>query len=530
MKKIFYIAIFVLLSFVMISCKEDQKFSITINRDKCVELRSSVVVNYTIVDPEEELKNSNIRAEIKKVGSDVNFSSREVDYKKLSDDIKFLGLESGVEYSVSFVAGVKGKQVTLATEKFTTKTTGNAVETPYVINEVSEFTTIMKNDLSGHYKLGKNIDFNGASFEPLFNNTSQFTGTFDGAGYTISNIKVGSLETPSPVNAKYYGFFGYIGTNGVVKNVTFDNVTIYAKRTSTTAFVTFVAGFNAGTIENVNVTNSNIRVDIENSSSPNATDSSGNLTGYYVAGIVGQNKNGATITNCTLDKVIINVKARRGAVVGGVCAINLDNANVEKENKIENCTFNGSINVEVANTSSTAYETSTSVGGIIGKNYNTVSKCSVTGSVKLTSEFKTPSKSKYNVYCGGLVGWNASDIAIVADSKVEASLIVSSKDALAVAAGLLVGQNGGTSTKNYSSVVNCTYKLPTEGVCEVTAYEERYNVGLIGLNKGVAEGNTSETQFDVTLNVYHTVKSTDPETEKEVEKVELKETTSINIK
>lgn len=532
MKKIFYIAIFVLLSFVMISCKKDQKFSLNINADKCVGLRNSVVINYTIVDPDQELKNSNIRAEIKKVGSEVNFSSRDISYdvtKLVNQEVKFLSLESGVTYTVKFVAGVDGKQVTLATYDVTTTTEGNTADSPYIIKTAEDFKTLMKNDLTGHYKLGNDIDFAGASIDPLFTNTTQFTGTFDGATHTISNFKVGTAETLSTINFKYYGFFGYIGAKGVIKNVNFDNFEINAKRTSTTTFVGVVAGYNAGTIDNVTISNSNIRIDIENSSSPNSKDSSGNLTGYYVAGIAGQNKNGASILNCNLNKVNINVKARRGVVVGGICAINYDNSNVEKENKIENCKFDGSINVEVSNTSATSYESITTVGGIIGSNYNVVSNCMVAGSIELKSEFKTPSKTKYRVFCGGLVGWNASDIAVVKDSKVEANIAFESKDALEVAVGLLVGQNGGTSSKNYSTVSNCSYKLPAEGTCVVTAYEGRYNVGLIGLDKNPTEGNTT-TELNITVNVYHTVKETDPETQKEAEKVVLKETTTVNVK
>lgn len=524
MKKIFYIAIFVLLTFVMISCKDDHKFSVNIN--SVSGLRNAVVVNYTIVDPDGELKNSNIRAEIKKTGSETVFSSREVTYNaaKLTDEIKFLGLESGVSYTFTFLAGVDGKQVTLVTQQVTTSVEGNTVESPYLIDSVEDFTTIMKNDLDGHYKLTADINFAGTSISPLFTNTTQFNGTFDGNGHTISNFKVGSAEELSLISNKYYGLFGYIGSKGVIKNVKLDSFVLYTKRTSTTTFVGLIAGYNAGTISDITVTNSSIHVEIENSSSPNDTDSSGNLTGYYVAGLVGQNKNGATINNCSVD-LDITVKARRGAVVGGICAVNADNANVNKENEIKNCKFSGSIDVAVANTSSTSYETTTSVGGIIGKNYYTVSNCEVTGSIKLTSEFKTPSKTKYRLFCGGLVGWNATDASVVKDSKVTANLVVGSKDALEVVVGLLVGHNGGTSNKNYSEVLNCTYTLPQEGSVEVTVYEERGNIGLIGLDKNPAEGNSSTSEFDIKVNYYHTTKDAE---DKDV--VTLKETSYISIK
>lgn len=539
MKKIFYIAIFVLLSFVMISCKEDHKYSININ--SVSGLRNAVVVNYAIVDPEAELKSSIIKAEIRKADSESVFSSRDVKYNTTSaEEIKFLGLESGVAYTVSFVAGVDGKEVVLTTQSVTTSLEGNTVESPYLIKTVDDFTTILKNDLDGHYKLGADIDFAGKSISPLFTNTTQFTGTFDGDGHTISNFKVGTAETLSTVNNKYFGLFGYVGAKGVIKNVKLDNFEFHVKRTSTTTFIALLAGYNAGTISDVTVTNSSMYVEIDNTSSPNAADSSGNLTGYYIAGLVGQNRNGASIKNCNVD-LDINVKAKRGAVVGGICAINSDNSNVEKENVIDNCKFNGSIDVAIANTTSTTHDkVITSVGGIIGKNYYTVSNCEVLGSIKLVSQFKTPLKETdekndkyYRLFCGGLVGWNVSDLSVVKDSKASVNLNVDSKDALELAIGLLVGQNGGTSNSSYSLVSNCTYTLPTDGTVEVTAYEGRIskdNVGLIGVDKNPTEGNVSTSAFDIKVNIFHTEKVVDEETQKETEEVVLKETSSISVK
>jgi hypothetical protein len=89
------------------------------------------------------------------------------------------------------------------------------------------------------------------------------------------------------------------------------------------------------------------------------------------------------------------------------------NPNYEKENVITGCKYNGKIDVTVANTSSAAYESTTSVGGIIGQNFYTVSNCEVTGSIQLSSSFTTPSKITYRVLVGGLVGWNVSDWAEV---------------------------------------------------------------------------------------------------------------------
>ena len=524
MKKIFYIAIFVLFSFVMIAC-DNHSFRLDIN--SASELRNAVVINYTIVDPNEELKSSNIKAEITKKEDSKVILSREIKYSKdkLTDDVKFSGLESSTEYTVKFTAGYEGKQITLATKDVKTGAEGNSVETPYLLKTAAEFTSMLKNDPDGHYKLANDIDFAGSSISPLFTNTTPFNGTFDGAGFTISNFVVGEEGKASTISYKYYGLFGYIGTNGAIKNVKLDAFKLYTLRSSSTTFVGLVAGYNAGLVENVTVTNSLINLEVSSSSSSNTTDSSGNLTGYYVGGIVGQNKNGGSLKNCnaTLD---ILVKAKRGVVVGGICAINYDNSNYEKENVIDACKFNGKIDVMVANTSTAAYESTTCVGGVIGQNFYTVSNCEVSGTIELLSEFTTPSKLTYRVYCGGLVGWNVSDSALLKDSKVSANMKVTSKDALNLMVGLVAGQNGGTSATNYSKIANCSYTLPAEGKCEVNAYEQRAHIGLVGLDKNSAHSSYSSTsEFNITVNLYHKVKDAE---NKEV--LELKETSNVNIK
>lgn len=48
---------------------------------------------------------------------------------------------------------------------------------------------IVRNNLSGDYVLGNDIDLNGVEWTPIGTNDNPFTGTFDGNGYEIKNIK-----------------------------------------------------------------------------------------------------------------------------------------------------------------------------------------------------------------------------------------------------------------------------------------------------------------------------------------------------
>jgi hypothetical protein len=76
----------------------------------------------------------------------------------------------------------------------------------------------MSNDLAGNYVVINDIDCDGVTFYPIGDNTLQFSGNFDGQGYTISNV---TISASSPV-----GFFGYITTVAVIKNVRLENIDI----------------------------------------------------------------------------------------------------------------------------------------------------------------------------------------------------------------------------------------------------------------------------------------------------------------
>ena len=98
-------------------------------------------------------------------------------------------------------------------------------------------------------KLGNNVDLLGVEWtaigDPMSDNYVGFAGTFDGQGYTISNL---TIDKPTSWGQ---GLFGY-NTNKttVIKNFTINNVNINAEDTSGA-----VGGyFSYGTFENIKVT------------------------------------------------------------------------------------------------------------------------------------------------------------------------------------------------------------------------------------------------------------------------------------
>lgn len=75
-----------------------------------------------------------------------------------------------------------------------------------------------------HYKLIANLDLGGHEWTPIgLNATYNFGdsgGSFNGNGYTISNLQIGSLSSPNAVYANV-GLFGWT-TRGTLKNIALD--------------------------------------------------------------------------------------------------------------------------------------------------------------------------------------------------------------------------------------------------------------------------------------------------------------------
>lgn len=126
---------------------------------------------------------------------------------------------------------------------------GGTAISPYQISNAHQLATIMyisynTNNWSNkkHFRLTNDIDLNGDVHEWIFgmNQANNFRGIFDGAGHTISNMKIvarSSAETGS--NTQRYGLFS--GLNGEnqnnvceVKNLTLDRPKLIVESAGTT--------------------------------------------------------------------------------------------------------------------------------------------------------------------------------------------------------------------------------------------------------------------------------------------------------
>ena len=230
---------------------------------------------------------------------------------------------------------------------------------------VAELVNGGKTDIN--ITLDKNIDLTGKGWTPIGTDyDNSYTGTFDGAGHTITGLTV-------TTNDEYAGLFGYLGNfnNGAatVKNVVMDGIQITCNHRS--GYAGGVAGYSWGTIENCSVSGSISAtvsvggvVGVQRDGSITGCSSSATVKGtLYVGGVAGWTNFGATLTACyATGNVIIEIAPTQNISGGGLVGFN-DGISLLSCYATGNVTSTGS---------STGY---VHIGGFLGDNYTTVTAC-----------------------------------------------------------------------------------------------------------------------------------------------------------
>ena len=207
------------------------------------------------------------------------------------------------------------------------------------------------NDDSGKYtdidaELTADIDLNNQPWYPIGSDSRPYSGTFNGAGHTISGLYIDS-------NADYQGLFGYLSTDG-------DN-------TGTVQNLTVSGDINGGMYVGGVVGNN--EASVENCYNTGKVSGSGNSVG----GVVGNNH--GSVENCYNTGEV----SGSGNSVGGVVGNN--------HGSVENCYNTGEV-------SGNKY-----VGGVVGLNSGNVENCYNTGQVNGSGN-----------YVGGVVGLDGGNV------------------------------------------------------------------------------------------------------------------------
>ena len=286
------------------------------------------------------------------------------------------------------------KNATVANSGYTGKkldgTTDNAIKEAMLVDNVYDLQN-MDAKLDGNYMLAGDIDASdtstwnaGDGFGPVGNFTSDdvnnpFTGTFDGAMHTISNLNIKRTST------NYVGLFGYTATGSILQNVGLVDGSITGR-----GFVGSVAGsarstitnvYNTGTVSGSSVVGGVVGAD------------AGTISNVYNTGIVSGTDNTGGVVGAAFGTInnVYNTGAVSGKdVIGGVIGY-------ASSSSIENAYNTGTVN-----------STGSNVGGVVGVLYgDTLSYAYNTGAVSATGDKLYPSNT------GGVVGNNSGTITNV---------------------------------------------------------------------------------------------------------------------
>ena len=148
----------------------------------------------------------------------------------------------------------------------------NAVKNVYVKYQEGNWYHIYKakqlgdiSDPNGHYVLHADLDFSEkGAFWPAGFVHGKFTGSIEGNGHTIKNVTVEQANN----NKTETGLFGTLMAGSVIKDVTFENITLKITRGARTpgSFFGLLAGSVNATAEltNVQITSGTIQIDADN--------------------------------------------------------------------------------------------------------------------------------------------------------------------------------------------------------------------------------------------------------------------------
>ncbi len=233
-------------------------------------------------------------------------------------------------------------------------------EDPYLIATEQHLDNV-RNYLDKHFLQIADLDLSGhgtpPGWEPIGTMANPFTGSYDGGGYTISNL---FIERPGSWNNRVpAGLFGNIGEEAEIRNLNLDDAEVTG-----CYYVGGLVGYNSGNITNVSV-NGEVTGEWDtgglagyNRGLITYSSFSGDVTGNdvieygdWTGGLVGYNR--GTITRCWTDAVVFS----EGRYVGGLAGENL---------------ADGTIAESFAMCSVTAYAFT---GGLVGTNDGQITRC-----------------------------------------------------------------------------------------------------------------------------------------------------------
>ena len=340
------------------------------------------------------------------------------------------------------------------------------------------------------------VDLEGAEWTPIGAGTRKssgiaegstpFAGTFDGAGHTVSGLKITSTQ-----GADYaIGLFGILD-GATAKNLTVADTKIAVPQSELAGILCGMLA-NDSTVSGVSVsgsvsgkagvggiagrmTLSGTIENCENSASVTAAGGVGNAGGIVGAAYYTTPTGRMAITGCRNSGSISGTDC-----IGGIAGLSAT--------FVSNCENSGAI-------AGTSY----SVGGIVGeqKNYGAVSGCTNSGAVS------TSNASAYGI--GGIVGWARYDGAAPAYAASAPITVTGCANSASVQGGSCAGGIVGTTPK---ATTSANFANDLTGNVNIGVVESGVTRYIGGISGGLGTDGTIENNFyDASLNPMGAIES-----------------------
>ncbi len=323
---------------------------------------------------------------VKNTQKKVSWSSSQKSVAKVNAKGKTEAIVTAVKPgSATITAKVNGKKYKC---KVTVKKAGFAKEfkggngtkrNPYKVSSLEQLKNVKKHN--GKYFIQvADIDGGGAVFKPMFSEKSPFTGTYDGGGHTISNLRFRESGDA--------GIFRVVGEKGIIQNLIVKKIKFI--QSYTYERVTYggsghpsqgaVVGYNFGKIKKCKanrvtssgdasymrqggIVGTNDKGLIQSCTAKSCKFES--VSADQSGGIIGLNCNGGAVKNCRADSI-----TAIGACAGGIAGENYYNDSLISDSRTTGrCSFSGRVY---------------GIGAISGVNHGIVTNCTTTTEYSLT--------------------------------------------------------------------------------------------------------------------------------------------------
>lgn len=239
---------------------------------------------------------------------------------------------------------------------------------------------------SKYIKLINDIDASSKIWTPIGEGEYAFCGNFDGDNHSIKNLFIKN-ENNTPYIATtdmYFGFFGVVGNNGIVKNVVLENIDINVTRKNSV-----VVGGISGLTDRGLVDSCFVTGNLKSETTEKGNNYAGGIVGWSVKGYIVNSGSDANVHSSVLPTAL--------AMSGGI-------AGMTNRTTVANCYSLGKT-TGYTKRKLEVVESMASVGGLVG----------VAGSPVVNSYASGDTASEdYSYYVGAMIGW-ATGIAEVYD-------------------------------------------------------------------------------------------------------------------